>query len=105
MPTEAYTVYHVASYEVRGGHMRHEITLMATAPQVHDTIVSTLNPWAASLCERAKALGARVSVGWKDSRFGPELVTATLLTNPPQSIADVQAAAYLSDPTFAEERK
>lgn len=105
MPTEAYAVDKIFSYAVRGNQTRYDIQLLARAADVHDTIVSTVDALKASICERAKAIGKPVLVGWKDSRFGPELVTVTLLTNPPQTIADLQAAAYLSDPMFAEERR
>lgn len=105
MPTEAYDVDKIFAYPVRGDQTRYDIQLLARATDVHDTIVSTLKPWAASLCQRAKDLRVPVSVGWKDSRFGPELVTVTLLSNPPETVADAEAAAYLTDPLFAEERR
>ncbi len=93
MPTEAYHVRQVFSSPTRNGLTRYEIELIACAADVHDTIVSTLSWWAASLCERAKDQHARVSVGWKDSRFGPELVTCVLLTNPPMTEAQAVCAA------------
>lgn len=34
----------------------------------------TVNPFRASLCERAKAKGQTVQVTWNDSRWGRELV-------------------------------
>ena len=40
-------------------------------------IYSTLDAWKASLCEQARRQNTPIEIGWRDTRYGPEIVTAT----------------------------
>ena len=77
--TESYTVLDVCEIPTRrAGCTRYEIILQAVAPDVADTIVSTLNAERAEICRQARDRHARVAIGYKTTPFGNEAITVLL---------------------------
>ena len=78
MPTYTGFVTAVYRYPVRGGFMRFEVATAPT-PDGHATnIVTTIDPWTASACQRALVQKLPVTLGTRDTKYGEEIVTATL---------------------------
>ena len=79
MPTEAYYVTNVCRVPTRQpGLMQYQIYLQAIAPDVPDTIVTTVNNWRAALCQRALETHARVVIGSRETKYGYEAITVVL---------------------------
>lgn len=57
------------------GPTRYEISLFAADAHVPHTLVTTIDPWKASLCQRAIALSAPSLVTWRKTKYGHELVS------------------------------
>lgn len=102
MPTATYRISAVYPVPTRQqGVTRYQVC--ATTEQGAGIILDTVNPLRASLCERARDTNQPVEIGWRETKWGPELITVALVPSRPAEGAS--AAAYLSDPLFAAETK
>lgn len=74
--TARYWVRHVFETPTRdAGPTRYEVSLFSADEHVPHTIVTTLNQWKASLCQRAVNYSAPSLVTWRKTKFGHELVS------------------------------
>lgn len=70
---EAYTVDFVAFHKVKGGIKRYEVSLLACAPDVPNTIATTLDESAFRQCVIAKAFDQRVAAEVEPTKYGAVL--------------------------------
>lgn len=83
MPVMVVRVAKVTEHDLRSGGRRFEVW-----PVVGDgPMVSTFSPFKAALCERAAVTGRTVEIGWKDGRYGNDLVTVRLLPQDSEQVA------------------
>lgn len=74
--TARYWVRHVYELQTRNaGPTRYEVSLFAADAHVAHTLVTTLDQWKASLCQRAEQSHAPILVTWRKTKFGHELVS------------------------------
>jgi hypothetical protein len=79
MPTDIVTVHRVFSMPTRRpGWTQFLITGHTVAYPSTTEQYSTVNPFQASLCERAKETQLPVQVTWKDSRWGRDMVAVEI---------------------------
>lgn len=74
-----YKVQDVASYPVRNGYTRYDITLLAVDPNVAHVTVGTLDKAKANDCLLAKATGRHVCADVIPTEYGPTLGACYLL--------------------------
>lgn len=79
MATDLVRVFNVTSSEVAGGLRQFLITTTLVARPDICLQVQTLNPLAASLCERAKKLNRAIAIDHKKTAYGETLIKAHFL--------------------------
>lgn len=90
MPLDLVYVEHVGSVgTVNPAVTQHLVTGTTVEDHPRRLQMMTVNNLKAAACLRARAIGRHVWIGWKDSRYGPEIVTVQIddtkfdPTNPP----------------------
>lgn len=73
----------IASVSERQVHTKHgwrtKYDVLPEGPAGITPSYETWSVWHASLCERASKTGRRVQLGLRDTKWGPEIVSAVLL--------------------------
>lgn len=78
MPMVTVYVAGVRSLPVRGGLTRYQVFTRTAPGEIWNELYTTLDSLKASLCQRAWELGVTVTIGARDTRYGPEIVTVEL---------------------------
>jgi hypothetical protein len=83
MPTDLVRVFHVTSTETRQPGLRVFVitTTLVARPDICLQL-ETVNPYAATLCLRAKDLNRSIAVRWQKTRYGSTLREAFFLKAP-----------------------
>lgn len=87
MPLDRYLIDRVLGpFQVKGGFFRFEISARLADQPAHGFLFSTLSALKASVCERAAACDLPVVIGSRETKYGDELITVSLLGNEPAFI-------------------
>ena len=68
MPVDVVKVSRVGRLSARQGVTRFEVCAA-------HRIYTTVNPWQASFCQQAQEQDFLVTIGWRDTTWGPSIVT------------------------------
>lgn len=75
MPMDMIAVADVTVRPIGRGTPKYDVRPVMADGQVYAPIYETFDPLTASLCERAKVRGFFVVIGWRETRYGREIVT------------------------------
>ena len=81
MPIDTIQVARVSQRWVGFSHRQRKYDVTAELPPGSSwaPTFETFDPLKATLCDRARIKGWSVQIGWKDSRYGREIVTVELV--------------------------
>lgn len=79
MTQDLVRVFHVSQQVTRTGLVLYIVTTTKVARPDVGLQLETVNPYAASICMRARELGRSVVVEWERTRYGRTLMAAHFL--------------------------
>lgn len=92
MPTVFVTVERVLEgMTTKPDVIRYDVNTHETSAALGETY-HTLDPWVASLCNRAMALEQPIALTWRDTRYGKQITHVRLMKDGQTAFAHLLAA-------------